>query len=129
MDEQGYRRCQVLIAMAMGSAVGLSVAWGKCIAAGIAIVVGLGVLHLCRSRAMEILEDERVRGITGKAATSTLRIGLLAVGVSGVFMLALSNAGYLELMNVGLTLCLTVSFLVLLWVGLYSYYSGAAKVL
>lgn len=127
MDEKEYKRCQVLIGISLGAVLGISIAFGNYVVPVIAIIFGLGLSQLCRRKVTEVIEDERIHRIGGKAARRTLEVGLLGMAILGIFLLTLSNAGYFELMEVGLTLSFSVCALLIISMVFYSYYSKRAE--
>lgn len=127
MDEKDYKRCQALIGGSLGAVLGISIAIGNYVVPVIAIAIGLGLSHLCRRRVTKVIEDERIHRIAGKAARRTLQVGLLGMAILGVFLLTLSNAGYFELIEVGLTLSFSVCALLIISMAFYGYYSKRAE--
>lgn len=122
MSKKTFRICGGVIVAAMSAAVGWSVAIGNAIVPIVAVAVGVGLLHLCRRRVKEVMEDERLHKINEKASRLTFRISTITMAVTSAVLIALSHSVSADFRLVGLTLAYTVCALVVLHLVLYTYY-------
>ena len=123
MNRKQFRLCGMVIAMGMGVAIGWSVAVGEFLVPIAVVAVGLVLMHLCKSRVTEVMEDELVHRLSEKASYMTLRVSLLPLAVLGAVFIALSKRDLSVLNEIGLTLAFLVCVLLLLHLGFYAYYS------
>lgn len=123
MSKRIFTLCNIAIAMAMGAAVGYSVAVGNAIVPIVAVAGGMGLQYLCRRQVKEIVEDERLYKITEKASQITFRISTIMMAVTGAVLIALSHSISADFRLVGLTLVYAVCALIVLNLVLYIYYS------
>lgn len=118
MDRKTYRICRGVNGALIALALGFFVPNGNYLGVAVAFTIGLAVSHLCRRRVTEVVEDERVRKVEGEAAKKTLVFGLIGMAIGGVLLVTLSNGGYFELREVGLTLIYSDCVLVIIFIGL-----------
>ena len=123
MKKKKFAQFHALLGAFLGALVGYSVATGNAALIVIAVAVGLVVEHLYRKRTKEVLEDERILKIAGRASYKTFRVGGIALAVAGALLLALSKAGYPQFEQMGLALAFSVCVLLVLYVSFYSFYS------
>ena len=122
MSVKALRICRVVITGSIAIAVTIAVALGNPIITLIAVVIGMGLLYLCRKRVKGVIADERNYRISEKAARITMAIYGPVVGVLSAVLLALSNSLYPDLKPVAYTTAYLSSALVLLYYILYIYY-------
>jgi uncharacterized membrane protein len=123
MNRKQFRLCGMFVSMGMGAAIGWSVAVGEFFVPIAVVAIGLVLMHLCKSRVTEVMEDELVHRLSEKASYMTLRVSLLPMAVLGAVFIALSKSGSPVLKEIGLTLAFLVCALLILHLNFYTYYS------
>ncbi|MDD4252578.1 MAG: DUF2178 domain-containing protein, partial [Methanoculleus horonobensis] len=74
MKQRTYLICVVLVAIGLILALGYGLTSANMIIPVIAVVVGIGILVLCRRSVTEVTEDELSTVLHGKAALSALEV-------------------------------------------------------
>ncbi|MGB7532659.1 MAG: DUF2178 domain-containing protein [Halobacteriota archaeon] len=123
MNRQKYTRRGMIITMAIGAVVGWSVAVGNVVLPIAAMVAGMALLYLCKSRVTEVMEDELAYRISEKASNMAMRIFGLSMALIGFVLIALSVNGCTAFKQIGLTLAFSVCALLILYITFYGYYS------
>jgi uncharacterized membrane protein len=123
MNRQKYTRCRMIITMAIVAVVGWSVAVGNVVLPIAAVVAGMALIYLCKSRVAEVVEDELVYRISEKASSMAMRVFGLSMALIGAVLIALSVNGCPAFKQVGLTLAFSVCVLLILHLFFYGYYS------
>jgi uncharacterized membrane protein len=122
VSKNTYNICRKAVAAAVGMAVGMSVAMGNMFVPLAAVLIGMGILYVCRRQVKEVLTDERNRQIAAKAARVTLAVYGPVMAVVSTVLLVLSRGAYPELEPVGLTLAYSTAAVVVLYDILYYYF-------
>lgn len=122
MERKTYRICRGANGALIALALGFLVPSGNYLGVAVVLTIGLAVSHLCKRGVTEVVEDERVEKVEGEAAKRTLVFGLIGMAIAGVLLVTLSNGGYFELREVGLTLSYSVCVLMLVFIGLSWFY-------
>ena len=123
MNRQKYTRCRMIITMAIVAVVGWSVAVGNVVLPIAAVVAGMALIYLCKSRVTEVVEDELVYRISEKESSMAMRVFGLSMALIGAVLIALSVNGCPAFKQVGLTLAFSVCVLLILHLFFYGYYS------
>ncbi|AEA47852.1 DUF2178 domain-containing protein [Archaeoglobus veneficus] len=127
MNRKKYLLCITIVTVAVGAIIGWSVWAGNSVIPVIAVVAGIALLKLCKSRVEEVVEDERVHRIGEKASRRTLQVFGLTIAVTVAILIALSESGHAEFAQSDFTLihvCALLAFyLTLLYLVFYGYYS------
>lgn len=122
MSKNSYNTCRKAVTAAIGMAVAIAVVLGNVFVPLAAVLIGMGILYLCRRRVKEVIIDERNRRIGEKAARLAFAVYGPAVAVLSAVLLALSRSTYPDLAPVGLTLAYSAAVLVVLYDVLYYYF-------
>lgn len=121
MDRKKFAICGVVLTAAFGAVVGWSVSNGNALLPVIAVVAGVALLRLLKSRVDEVMEDERVERIGEKASRRSLQaFGLLAAMVGAILVTLGDDTGFEQ---AGFTLLYSVCLLLVLYMVFYGYYS------
>jgi uncharacterized membrane protein len=123
MSKRTYTVCTIAIVAILGAVIGWSTSVGNAVLPIVAALAAIGLLHLCRKRVKEVIQDERLHKINEKASQITFRISTIIMAVTGAVFIALSKSASADLRQAGLTLAYTVCALVVLNLALYTYYS------
>jgi uncharacterized membrane protein len=84
-----YGKAGIMIAIAVGAAVGYAVESGKWFIAVIAVIAGLLLLSVVRRRTDEIIKDERTLKISERASRRAIEVFCIGAALVGAVMLAL----------------------------------------
>jgi len=122
-NQMGFGLCGIAVTIAVGALIGWSVLAGNSMLLLVAVIVGMVLLYLCKSRVEEVIEDERVYRISEKASRRTLQVFGLTIAVIGIALVVLSKSGYAELTQAGLALVYSACGLLVLYLIFYGYYS------
>jgi len=123
MDRKKFKRYGLIITIAVGFLVGLSVARGEPAIALGAVVIGMMLLYALKSRVKQVIEDERVYRISEKASRRTIQIVGTTTAILGLSIIGLSRSGYLELAKVGYSLAYFATVLLMVYMIFYGYYN------
>jgi uncharacterized membrane protein len=82
VNRTGYILCIIATTITVGAAVGYSVSVGNAALSVIAVVAGIVLLKLLKSRVSEVIEDERTHRIGEKASRKTLQVFGLTIAAS-----------------------------------------------
>lgn len=123
MDRKKFKLYGLVITAGVGFVIGLSVFRGEPIAAIVAVVIGMILLYVFKSRVKEVIEDERVYRISEKASRRTIQVVGTATAILGLSIMGLSRSGYLELAEVGFSLACFATVLLMVYMIFYGYYA------
>jgi len=119
MDRKGFTLCGIVITAALGALVAWSINAGNPVLPVVGLTVAVLLLYLCKKRVTEVVEDERIYRIGGKAAKAALNVFAIGAVYLGLVLIILegrySQAGT-ALVHAGCTL-------LILYVAFYGYYS------
>lgn len=107
----------------VASLVAFSAITGEFLIAFFSVVAGLLFLYLLKSKAEEVLVDERTYKISERASKRTIQVVSITSAVVGLSMVGLSRIGYPELLEAGLSLAYFSAILILVYVAFYRYYA------
>lgn len=114
--------CRIAITIATGATVGWFISVGNVVIPVLAVIIGLALLYLCKSRIQEALEDERTYRISEKASRAALRVFVLVVAFTSIVLVLLGKSNA-EVSQAGYILGYSVSALIVLYLVSYGYYS------
>lgn len=121
MDKKIYGRFASATSAVMGGAIGWSVVAGKPVLAIAAAIAGASAHQLWKRMLTEVVEDELVYDLAGKAAYQAFRAFGLGAALLGAVLVAM-KATHPEFTQAGYTLLYSVSALVLFYTAAYGYY-------
>ncbi len=93
MKQRTYLICVVLVAISLIFALGFGMTSANMIVPVVAVVAGIGILALCRSRVTEVTEDELSTILHGKAALSALEVTILVAAIGFAVLMTFSFTG------------------------------------
>lgn len=123
MEREKFKLYGFVITIVVGFVIGLSVFRGEIITAIVAVVVGMILLFMLKSRVKQVIEDERVYRISEKASRRTIQVVGVTIALLGLSILGLSKSGYLELFEVGYSLTCFATVLLMVYMIFYWYYA------
>lgn len=119
---ENYKILRVIIAIFVGTLVGLSVTIGEIIPAILAIVIGAMVSYIYKKNTDETLEDERIIKISEKASRMAMVLFSISIALIGLFFITLRNE-YPDFTQAGYTLSYASVALLALYYIFYGYYN------
>ena len=123
MEREKYKIYGLIITILVGFIIGLSVFRGEPVIAIVAVVIGMMLLYILKSRVKKVIEDERVYKISEKASRRTIQVVGTTTALVGLSIIGLSKNGYLELVEVGYSLACFASVLLMVYMIFYWYYA------
>ena len=123
MKRKKFKQYSLAITIVVGIIIGLSAAYGELTIALVAVLIGMMILYILKSRVKQVLEDERVYRISEKASRRTIQIVGTTTALVGLSLIGLSRGGYLELSEVGFSLAYFATALLMVYMIFYGYYS------
>lgn len=123
MDRKKFKLYGLVITIAVGFLVGLSVVRGEPAIALGTVVIGMILLYSIKSRVKQVIEDERVYRISEKASRRTIQVVGAATAILGLSIMGLSRSGYLDLVDVGYSLAYFAAVLLIVYMIFYGYYN------
>ncbi len=123
MKRKKFKQYSMAITIAVGVIIGWSAIRGDLTIALIAVVIGMIIIYLLKSRVKQVIEDERVYRISEKASRRTIQIVGTTTALIGLSLIGLSRSGYLELSEVGFSLAYFATALLMVYMIFYGYYS------
>ena len=123
MERKKFKLYGLAITIVVGFAIGLSAIRGEPITAIVAVVVGMILLYVLKSRVKQVIEEERIYRISEKASRRTIQVVGTTTAILGLSILGLSRSGYLELAEVGYSLACFAVILLMVYMIFYGYYS------
>jgi uncharacterized membrane protein len=123
MERRKFKLYGLVTTIVVGFVIGLSASRGEPITAVVAVVVGMILLYVLKSRVKQVIEDERVYRISEKASRRTIQVVGTTTAVLGLSILGLSRSGYLELAEVGYSLAYFAAVLLMVYMIFYGYYT------
>ena len=123
MDILENIRCELIVGAGLVALMIWSVTRGNTVIAVVAVVGAMIILYFCKRRGTEVLVDERTYKIGEQSARRTLQVFSIASGVTGILLVVLSQYGYPEVAQVGLTLAYSACALLVLYSLFYRYYN------
>ena len=123
MERKKFKLYWIIITIAVGFVIGLSVFRGEPIIAIVAVVIGMILLYSLKSRVKEVIEDERAYRISEKASRRTIQVVGTTTALIGLSIIGFSKSGYLELVEVGYSLACFATVLLMVYMIFYSYYA------
>ena len=123
MEVKKFKLYWLIITIIIGFVIGLSAVRGEPITAIVAVVVGMMLLYLLKSRVKKIIEDERVYRISEKASRRTIQVVGITTAIIGLSIMGLSKRGYIEFTEVGYALACFAAVLLMVYMIFYWYYA------
>ena len=123
MERKKFKLYGLVITIVVGFVIGLSASRGEPITAVVAVVVGMILLYVLKSRVKQVIEDERFYRISEKASRRTIQVVGTTTALLGLSILGLSKSGYLELVEVGYSLACFATVLLMVYMIFYGYYA------
>lgn len=119
---KNYQILRIIVAIFVGTVVGLSVTLGTILPAILAIVVGAMISYIYKKSTDEILEDERITKVSENASKIAIVIFSISIAFIGMFLIILRNE-YPDYTQAGFTLSYSAVALLLLYYIFYGYYN------
>jgi len=123
VERKKFKLYGLVITIIVGFIIGLSAVRGEPITAIFAVVIGMILLYVFKSRVKEVIEDERVYKISEKASRRTIQVVGTATAIIGLSVLGLSKNGYLDLVEIGYSLACFAAILLMVYMIFYGYYA------
>jgi len=123
MESRKFKQYGFIITIVVGFFIGLSAFRGEPTTAIVAVVVGMILIYVLKSRVKQVLEDERVYRVSEKASHRTIQVVGTTTALLGLSILGLSKSGYLELVDVGYSLVCFATVLLMVYMIFYGYYA------
>ena len=123
MERKKFKLYGLVLTIAVGFLVGLSVARGEPTIAMGAVIIGMILLYSLKSRVKQVIEDERIYRVSEKASRRTIQVVGITTAILGLSIIGLSRSGYLELADVGYSLAYFAAVLLLVYMIFYGYYN------
>ena len=123
MERKKFKIYWFIITITIGFLIGISIIFGEIIISAGVVVIGLILLYALKSRVKQVIEDERVYRISEKASRRTIQTVGTTTALLGLIIIVLSRSGYLDLSEVGFSLAYFATFLLLVYMIFYGYYS------
>lgn len=123
MERKKLKQYWLIITIAVGFCIGWSVVRGEPLLAVGAVVIGMLLLYILKSRVNQVIEDERIYRISEKASRRTIQVVGTITALLGLTIIALSRNGYLDLTEVGFSLAYFATVLLVVYMIFYAYYS------
>ena len=90
MKHRTYLICIALVAIGLSFALLIGLALANMTVPVVAVVVGIGILALCRRRVTEVTEDELSTILHGKAALSAFEVTILVAAIGFAVLMTFS---------------------------------------
>jgi len=123
MKRKKFKHYSLVTTIAVGVIIGWSAIKGELTIALVAVVIGMIILYILKSRVKQVLEDERVYRISEKASRRTIQLVGTTTALLGLSLIGLSRSGYLELSELGFSLAYFATALLMVYMIFYSYYA------
>jgi len=123
MERKKFKLYGLVITIAVGFLVGLSVVRGEPAIALGAVVIGMILLYSLKSRVKQVIDDERIYRISEKASRRTIQVVGTTTALLGLAIIGLSRSGYLEFAEVGFSLAYFATALLMVYMIFYGYYA------
>ena len=122
MKTRQYKFYKLLIVMILAAIVGAFVTNGNFVIPLIVLLVAVILMFLLKRNVNEVLTDERLEHITGRASRLTFTIATVLIAVSGLILIALREK-YPEYYLLGNVFAYLTCGLLFLYVIIFKYYS------
>ena len=123
MERKKFKLYGLVITIVVGFFIGLSASRGELTIAVVAVVAGMILLYVLKSRVKQVIEDERVYRISEKASRRTIQVVGTTTALIGLTIIGLSKSEYLELVEVGYSLACFATALLMVYMIFYGYYA------
>jgi uncharacterized membrane protein len=118
---KNYQILRIIVAIFVGTVVGLSVTIGTILPAILAIIIGAMISYIYKKKTNEILEDERITKVSEKASRISIVFFSISIACIGMLLIILRNE-YPDLTQAGFTLSYAAVALLTLYYIFYWYY-------
>jgi len=118
---KNYQILRIIVAIFVGTVVGLSVTIGTILPATLAIIIGAMISYIYKKKTNEILEDERITKVSEKASRISIVLFSISIACIGMLLIILRNE-YPDLTQAGFTLSYAAVALLTLYYIFYWYY-------
>jgi len=119
---KNYQILRIIVAIFVGTVVGLSVTIGNILPAILAIVIGAMISYIYKKNTDEILEDERITKVSEKASRIAIVIFSISIAFMGMILIILRNE-YPDYTQAGFTLSYAAVALLAIYYIFYGYYN------
>lgn len=119
---KNYQILRIIVAIFVGTVVGLSVTIGTILPAILAIIIGAMISYIYKKKTNEILEDERITKVSEKASRIAIVLFSISIAFIGMLLIILKN-DYPDLTQAGFTLSYAAVALLTLYYIFYWYYN------
>jgi len=119
---KNYQILRIIVAIFVGTVVGLSVTIGTILPAILAIIIGAMISYIYKKNTDEILEDERITKVSEKASRIAIVLFSISIAFIGMFLIMLRNE-YPDFTQAGFTLSYAAVALLTLYYIFYWYYN------
>ena len=124
MSFKMFTLIRVVVVMIVAGVIGWAVTSGNAVLPVPVAIAGAAILFLLlKRRVKEVVVDERIYTIAGKAVDKTYRIFGMVAALAGATLIAVSKEGSPTLLYIGLTLSYSGCGLVLIYYIFYTYYN------
>lgn len=118
---KNYQILRIIVAIFVGTVVGLSVTMGTILPAILAIIIGAMISYIYKKKTNEILEDERITKVSEKASRISIVLFSISIACIGMLLIILRNENP-DLTQAGFTLSYAAVALLTLYYIFYWYY-------
>ncbi|MDY9923449.1 DUF2178 domain-containing protein [Methanobacterium sp.] len=119
---KNYQILRIIVAIFVGTVVGLSVTIGTILPAILAIIIGAMISYIYKKNTNEIIEDERITKVSEKASRIAIVLFSISIAFIGMFLIMLRNE-YPDFTQAGFTLSYASVALLTLYYIFYWYYN------
>ncbi|VVB54036.1 Uncharacterised protein [uncultured archaeon] len=88
MKEKQFKITRIIIAAILSAIVGTSIIHGNTTLPIIAVITAVAIMHILKRQVTDVLVDERIEKVAGKAAQKTLTIWATAMAAISVLLIA-----------------------------------------
>ena len=123
MQISKYRIYKAVIGGGLGAAVGIAIATDTAIIALVAVVLAIVLAFILERRNKEIVRDERISQISGRAASISFTIMLILAAVASLGTALFRNQLPKDVVFAGTIMGYFICVALLLYMCLYAYFS------
>ena len=123
MNKGRYRIYKAVIAGGLAIAVGIAIVTGTAVLALAAVIAAIVIAFIMERRNREVVQDERIKLINGKAATAALNASVIVAAIASLGIALFRNQLPAEVVFFGTIMGYFICLALLLHMGFYMYYS------
>jgi len=120
MNEKQFRNWRTSIAIILAMIFGVSITQGNLLLPVITIITATIIMIILKRRVTDVLVDERIQKISGKAAQKTLQLETIAMAAASIVLIALRDT-LPQYTQTGYTLSYTTCGLLLVYSMFYKH--------